>query len=106
MTTLPKICERRPGRGSILAGFTMRLTAVVVVLAGLTLAVTPLAGQSGALATYHVQGNVWVIAGAGGNITVQASDAQAAGPGAGEGVLLVDAGRQDRRGGGLFRTHR
>ena len=35
---------------------------------------------------------MWVIAGAGGNITVQAGDAKAAGPGAGEGVLLVDTG--------------
>lgn len=43
----------------------------------------------------HVQGNVWVIAGAGGNITVQASDARAAGPGAGEGLLLVDTGRKE-----------
>ena len=43
----------------------------------------------------HVQGNVWVIYGAGGNITVQASQARAAGPGAGEGVLLVDTGRKD-----------
>jgi cyclase len=43
----------------------------------------------------HVQGNVWVIVGAGGNITVQASEASAAGPGAGEGVLLVDTGRRE-----------
>ena len=36
--------------------------------------------SDGGLTTYHVQGNVWVIAGAGGNITVQASsDAKAAG---------------------------
>jgi glyoxylase-like metal-dependent hydrolase (beta-lactamase superfamily II) len=60
------------------------------------LAAVPLAGQAGTgLTTYHVQGNVWVIAGAGGNITVQASDAPAAGPGAGEGVLLVDTGRKE-----------
>jgi cyclase len=67
-------------------------------LACLTLLSTiPLAGQSGSsgLTTYHVQGNVWVIAGAGGNITVQASDAKSAGPGAGEGVLLVDSGRKE-----------
>jgi cyclase len=51
--------------------------------------------QQAALTTFHVQGNVWVIAGAGGNITVQASSAKAAGPGAGEGVLLVDTGRRD-----------
>jgi len=66
--------------------------AVLVVLAG------PAGGQSApstGLTTYHVQGNVWVIAGAGGNITVQASDAKAAGPGAGEGVLLVDTGRKE-----------
>jgi len=43
----------------------------------------------------HVQGNVWVVFGAGGNVTVQATNARAAGPGAGEGVLLVDTGRQD-----------
>jgi glyoxylase-like metal-dependent hydrolase (beta-lactamase superfamily II) len=64
----------------------------LAVLAG------PAAGQSApstGLTTYHVQGNVWVIAGAGGNITVQASSAAAAGPGAGEGVLLVDTGRKD-----------
>jgi glyoxylase-like metal-dependent hydrolase (beta-lactamase superfamily II) len=72
-----------------------------------TLAAVPLAGQaanpspqftqsaSSALTTYHVQGSVWVIAGAGGNITVQASRARAAGPGAGEGVLLVDTGRRE-----------
>lgn len=67
-------------------------------LACLTLlSAIPLAGQSSSsgLTTYHVQGNVWVIAGAGGNITVQASDAKSAGPGAGEGVLLVDTGRKE-----------
>lgn len=71
--------------------------AALVALA--TLAGVTLAGQappsSPALTSYHVQGNVWVIAGAGGNITVQASDAKAAGPGAGEGVLLVDTGRKE-----------
>ncbi len=56
--------------------------------------VTPVSRQA-PLTTYHVQGNVWVIAGAGGNITVQTSNARAAGPGAGEGVLLVDTGRKD-----------
>lgn len=50
---------------------------------------------AGGVHAFHVQGNVWVIAGAGGNITVQAGDAHAAGPGAGEGVLLVDTGRRD-----------
>jgi cyclase len=71
--------------------------AALVTLAAL--AGSTLAGQappaSTALTTYHVQGNVWVIAGAGGNITVQASGAKAEGPGAGEGVLLVDTGRKD-----------
>lgn len=51
-------------------------------------------GGSG-LRSFHVQGSVWVIAGAGGNITVQAGEAKAAGPGAGEGVLLVDTGRKE-----------
>jgi glyoxylase-like metal-dependent hydrolase (beta-lactamase superfamily II) len=70
------------------------LVAVVI----LVLASGAAAPQSRGLTTYHVQGNVWVIAGAGGNITVQASDATAAGPGAGEGVLLVDTGRKDMTG--------
>jgi cyclase len=52
------------------------------------------AANSG-VGSLHVQGNVWVVFGAGGNITVQASPARAAGPGAGEGVLLVDTGRRD-----------
>jgi len=75
---------------------TIRVAAVAAVV---LLSLSSLAGgqtaPSGGLTTYHVQGNVWVIAGAGGNITVQASDAQAAGPGAGEGVLLVDTGRRE-----------
>ena len=79
---------------------TMKIGRVVGGAAALTslvvLAALPLAGQTGTgLTTYHVQGNVWVIAGAGGNITVQASNAKAAGPGAGEGVLLVDTGRKE-----------
>ena len=37
-------------------------------------------GLGHGLRSYHVQGNVWVIAGAGGNITVQASDAQGGRP--------------------------
>jgi len=80
-------------------------SAVVLVVVLTALADVP-AGQSprpGSVATsgdtglrsFHVQGNVWVIAGAGGNITVQTSDANAAGPGAGEGVLLVDTGRKE-----------
>ena len=69
--------------------------ASVLITVGALAATAPVSGQAG-LTTYHVQGNVWVIAGAGGNITVQASsDAKAAGPGAGDGVLLVDTGRQD-----------
>ena len=82
-------------------------TALLALVTFAPLAVEPLAGQTAAgaaqpappgataLTTYHVQGNVWVIAGAGGNITVQASSARAAGPGAGEGVLLVDTGRKE-----------
>jgi glyoxylase-like metal-dependent hydrolase (beta-lactamase superfamily II) len=53
------------------------------------------AGQTAGLHSFHVRGNVWVITGAGGNITVQVGDATAAGPGAGEGVLLVDTGRKE-----------
>ncbi|HEV8397385.1 MAG TPA: MBL fold metallo-hydrolase [Vicinamibacterales bacterium] len=76
---------------------TVRVAAVAAVA---LISLARLAGgqtaPSAGLTTYHVQGNVWVIAGAGGNITVQASsDAKAAGPGAGEGVLLVDTGRKD-----------
>jgi cyclase len=76
---------------------TVRVAAVAAVA---LISLASLAGgqtaPSAGLTTYHVQGNVWVIAGAGGNITVQASsDAKAAGPGAGEGVLLVDTGRKD-----------
>ncbi len=83
----------------------LRSSAVVLLVVLTALADAP-AGQSprpGPVATsgdtglrsFHVQGNVWVIAGAGGNITVQASGANAAGPGAGEGVLLVDTGRKE-----------
>jgi glyoxylase-like metal-dependent hydrolase (beta-lactamase superfamily II) len=46
--------------------------------------------------SFHVQGNVWVIVGAGGNITVQTGEGRAAGPGAGEGLLLVDTGRKEQ----------
>jgi glyoxylase-like metal-dependent hydrolase (beta-lactamase superfamily II) len=75
---------------------TVRVAAVaaVVLLSFASLAGGQTAPSAG-LITYHVQGNVWVIAGAGGNITVQASSAKAAGPGAGEGVLLVDTGRKE-----------
>jgi len=75
------------------AGGAAALVALAI-LAGATLAGQAPPASTG-LTTYHVQGNVWVIAGAGGNITVQASDAKAAGPGAGEGVLLVDTGRKE-----------
>jgi len=51
--------------------------------------------EAGGVRAWHVQGNVWMVAGAGGNITVQASGATAAGPGAGEGLLLVDTGRKE-----------
>jgi len=51
--------------------------------------------EAGGLRAWHVQGNVWMLAGAGANITVQASNAAAAGPGAGEGLLLVDTGRTE-----------
>ena len=50
------------------------------------------AGAAPGVRSFHVQGQVWVIAGAGGNVLVQAADAKAAGPGAGEGVLVVDTG--------------
>ena len=50
------------------------------------------AGAAPGVRSFHVQGQVWVIAGAGGNVIVQAGDAKAAGPGAGEGVLVVDTG--------------
>jgi len=49
--------------------------------------------RENAIGSLHVQGNVWMIFGAGGNITVQTGSGSAAGPGAGEGVLLVDTGR-------------
>jgi glyoxylase-like metal-dependent hydrolase (beta-lactamase superfamily II) len=56
---------------------------------------TPTTNTPESVRSFHVQGNIWMISGAGGNITVQVSDAKAAGPGAGEGVLLVDTGRRD-----------
>jgi glyoxylase-like metal-dependent hydrolase (beta-lactamase superfamily II) len=77
--------------------FAKAAGGAAVLVALVVLAAVRLDAQSASngLTTYHVQGNVWVIAGAGGNITVQASDAKAAGPGAGEGVLLVDTGRKE-----------
>lgn len=76
---------------------SLALVAALCVAAGFDAAarqaVSQQQGASAAgLRSYHVQGHVWVIAGAGGNITVQASDARAVGPGTGEGVLLVDTG--------------
>jgi glyoxylase-like metal-dependent hydrolase (beta-lactamase superfamily II) len=85
------------------------ITAVAVVFAGsaslwLHAAQSPArelrAGQAGrptvgaapGVRSFHVQRQVWVIAGAGGNVILQAGDAKAAGPGAGEGVLVVDTG--------------
>jgi cyclase len=50
------------------------------------------AGAAPGVRSFYVQGQVWVIAGAGGNVIVQAGDAKAGGPGAGEGVLVVDTG--------------
>ena len=104
---LPKICAPRLWRATVSSrlmtfiragGLPTVALAKVGAVAGLLalglVAGEPVAGQGG-LTTYHVQGNVWVSAGAGGNITVQASDAKAAGPGAGEGVLLVDTGRKE-----------
>jgi glyoxylase-like metal-dependent hydrolase (beta-lactamase superfamily II) len=49
-------------------------------------------GAAPGVRSFHVQGQVWVIAGAGGNVIVQAGNAKAEGPGAGEGVLVVDTG--------------
>lgn len=49
-------------------------------------------GAAPGVRSFHVQGQVWVIAGAGGNVIVQAGNTKAAGPGAGEGVLVVDTG--------------
>ncbi len=72
----------------------MLLNALIqfaVVAAALQSAPPP----GGTVRSMHVQGNVWVIVGAGGNIAVQVSDARAPGPGAGEGILLVDTGRAE-----------
>jgi len=57
-----------------------RLTAVVLVAAVLPAAVA--LGQS-SVQTLHVQGNVWMLAGAGGNVAVQIGD---------DGILVVDTG--------------
>jgi len=78
------------------AALVMVLTALADVPAGQSARQSSVATSGGTgLRSFHVQGNVWVIVGAGGNITVQASDAKAAGPGAGEGILLVDTGRKE-----------
>ena len=87
-----------------MSSFAARLAASIAAIAMLTANAIAFAPQrqsssntqtDGGLQTWHVQGNVWVVAGAGGNITVQVSDATAAGPGAGEGMLLVDTGRKE-----------
>jgi len=57
-----------------------RLAAVVLVAAVLPAAVA--LGQS-SVHTLHVQGNVWMLAGAGGNVAVQIGD---------DGILVVDTG--------------
>ncbi len=44
---------------------------------------TPQAPAAAALSTFHVQGNVWMLVGAGANVAVQVGD---------EGVLVVDTG--------------
>src|SRR6187399_2473592 len=108
MTRTARLSATAPARFSMAVSphTPARFAALVLALAAwLAATMVPLAGQApsstassapaSGLVTYHVQGNVWVIAGAGGNITVQASSAAAAGPGAGEGVLLVDTGRKD-----------
>ena len=68
----------------------MRKSAVASVFAGAVLAcaslVAPISAQNAATAglhTLHVQGNVYMLVGAGGNITLQIGD---------DGVLLVDSG--------------
>jgi cyclase len=58
------------------------MTRVVAVLA-LLLAVSPSFGQESELTVLHVQGNVYMITGAGGNIAVQIGDL---------GVVVVDTG--------------
>jgi cyclase len=61
------------------------LISVVIVLAGLTAAVA--AQGPGGLEVLHVRGNIYVLFGAGGNITMSV------GP---DGVLLVDSGTADK----------
>ncbi|HLF10540.1 MAG TPA: MBL fold metallo-hydrolase, partial [Gammaproteobacteria bacterium] len=56
------------------------LALCVAALAGLTHAVK---AQQSAIQTFHVQGNVYMLVGAGANIAVQIGD---------EGVLVVDTG--------------
>jgi cyclase len=60
----------------------MRILAAGIFLAGLAV-VAPAQQTSGELVTLKVQGNVYLISGAGGNIAVQTGD---------QGVLVVDTG--------------
>jgi cyclase len=71
------------------------VAAMLQVIPGYAGLQQPAAPAGAGVRSMHVQGNIWVIVGAGGNITVQVSDATAPGPGAGEGVLLVDSGRKE-----------
>ena len=74
-------------QASVGPGFSLAIVVMALLTAG------PAAAQdrprpaeppvSGALETLHVQGNVWLIAGAGGNIAVQAGE---------QGVIVVDTG--------------
>jgi glyoxylase-like metal-dependent hydrolase (beta-lactamase superfamily II) len=59
---------------------TLRLAAAMAFVA-----VLPAAGAlgQGTVETFHVQGNVWLVAGAGGNVAVQIGD---------DGILVVDTG--------------
>ena len=60
------------------------LTALAIaVMLGLAVRAQPQPSSQAPLDTFHVQGNVYMIIGAGGNIAVQRSD---------EGVLVVDTG--------------
>jgi glyoxylase-like metal-dependent hydrolase (beta-lactamase superfamily II) len=68
---------------------TTRLT-LAVVLAAAALTTGPLASAQapGEIETHHVQGNVYMLVGAGANIAVQTGD---------EGVLVVDTGAPEMR---------
>jgi cyclase len=60
-------------------------TAALIVIA---LAAGPALAQDSRIETFHVQGNVYMLAGAASNIAVQVGD---------DGVLVVDTGGQDTR---------